>query len=150
MVTSLKYCLIIICAVLCCSCNTKNNELSATVNPKQLTSVQILELIEDAAFKPYGSNNFHVFYEEFLNDSTWVLYIIQNDFLGNDTLGVCQVLDFHERHVFIYGDSCKMKLNEDIKSKSGGPFQYDGASRLLLVENKWSFGIFYIKKACQI
>ena len=142
----IKYCLIVACVLCWFSCDTKDNK-SSKFTPKQLTSDQVLELLDDAAVKPFGSSNFHVFYKEYLNDSTWVLYIVQNDFLGNESLGVCEVLDFNGHKVFIYDQICNTQLSEDIKSKNGGPFQHDGTSLFLLVEKRNGLlGYFTLKR----
>lgn len=126
-----------IVSVFLCFCCTTQDGKSIETRHKQLDSLNLFKLLEDVAVEPYPESNFHVFYKEYLNDSSWVLNILQNDFLGNESLGICEVLNLKGHHVFIYDEMCHKQLRDSIKAtKNEGPFQFDGISFQLLVEER--------------
>ncbi len=127
------------------SCDQKTN--SETIQPKLLSNEQIILILEDFAVSPYGDNNFHFFYREYLNDSTWIVNIHQNEFLGGFKFGLCDVIDFKGHKVFIYGQSCNKKSNEDLIKYDGWPTGMDGISFNLLIEERNGHLVnYYLKK----
>lgn len=108
----------------------------AKVAPKLLSSEQILMLIDDLAVQPTEGMNFHVLYKEYLNDSSWVLMVLQNLRPGSERFGLCGVLEYHNSNVFVYSDGiCNSQLRAELKLKDDGwPFETDGNSHLLLAE----------------
>lgn len=129
------YRLIVIFIFLCMSCRNRA-DYPAEATPKRLSSVQIIELIEDLAIQSDINKNFHFLYNEHLNDSTWVIRLQQNNELGNEEFGICEVLKFDSGNIFVYDDGqCYGKLEENLKSNNM-PFQLDGISFHLLVEKR--------------
>lgn len=131
-----KRIVILLVTLYACVDNRKVNSIN--IVKKQLSSEQLIQLVEDTMVKPRDSDNIHIFYKEYLNDSTWILMVYQNQILGNETFGVCQVLKNGNQSIFVYGgESCHFKLNDSLKSKNDEwPIQLDGISFLLLVEER--------------
>ncbi len=136
MLKVLNYYLLVISLLLWGSCGDKEKHLNDT-SPKQLSSDQILQLIEESAVQFSDGENFHIFYKEYLNDSTWVISVDQNEILGNEEFGICEVLKSKKgNNIFVYaGVHCNNKLNDSLKSKNGEwPTRFDGVAFSLLVE----------------
>jgi hypothetical protein len=131
----LKYCLFLLSFVWCEACRSGYNE-EVKADPKRLSSERIVQLVDKAGFELNDNENLHLLYDEYLNDSTWVIRVVQNKTLGDEQFGVCEVLKINYRNIFVYGgEYCHEKLSEDLRCKSDEwPFQFDGATFLLLVE----------------
>jgi hypothetical protein len=119
----------------------------ANDTPMVLSAEEIVMLIDNLAVQPYDETNFHFFYEEYLNDSTWVILILQNQRPGSERFGICNVLEYGKSHVFIYGDQyCNNGLAPGLKSDGDWPFEWDGINFKLLVEKRKGLIDFYTMK----
>jgi hypothetical protein len=131
-----NFCPLAILLLLCIACGNKERNLIQTSSPRKLSSNQIFQLVFDTDVQANVDHNFHIFYKEYLNDSTWVISIHQNEILGNEKFGICEVLRSNNNNIFVYGGKyCDTIINDSLKSKNEEwPIQFDGVAFLLLVE----------------
>lgn len=117
-----------------------NDKVGSQIKPKM-----IIELAETFKIDVKENKNIHIFYNEILNDSTWLVTIRQNGILGSEEFGLCEFYTLKDVNIFVYGGNlCRIELNDSLKCKSDEwPIEFDGIHFNLLVAERNKKMIYY-------
>jgi len=106
-----------------CVCFVLKVDLMAQNKGMFLSEADISQLLKSLESKEHGKGNWHINYNEQLNDTTYLLNVFRNDHTPNEGLGLCDILNFEEDYVFTYKLGCKVAVSKEFKNgKKNSPF----------------------------
>lgn len=135
---------LLMCAGILNSCFKNSGAVVNDLESKIKTEI-LLEIVETFKIDDYEGKNIHIFYNEILNDSTWLVTFRQNAILGSEELGLCEFYFLKDIKIFVYkGDSCRIELNDSLKCKPDEwPIEFDGIHFNLLVGERKGKLMYY-------
>jgi hypothetical protein len=117
----------LVCGIVACSNNIESQALTKS-KKFSVTELEVEQLLKLFDVQLDSESNFHIFYSEYLNDSSAILRVYLSNHLANEKLGVCDAFRFEQSHIFLYDSiNCKVDMPDSLTtSNTNAPFMNDG------------------------